>query len=124
MSSLFHHVMHTVTKPVLLNKLQVITVWYTSFVYTGRQHETMPPIFFSQNVIAVTTKFTWMNLIHFAIMRPFFHKVFVIFDTLLPKLSTMLYAKVVKFPVLISEHVRLLQGNVKQTVTVQLQSLS
>jgi hypothetical protein len=57
----------------------------------------MPPGFFSENVIALTVKFTWMIYISFAIMRLFFHKVFAIFITPLPMLSKVLYAIGVKF---------------------------
>jgi hypothetical protein len=57
----------------------------------------MPPVFFSGNVIAITLKFTWMVHTSFAIMRPFWHKVFIIFNTLLPMLSKKLHTTVVKF---------------------------
>jgi hypothetical protein len=60
--------------------------------------------FFSENVITVTMKFTWMIHKSFAIMRLFFHKV-AIFNTLLPTLSTKLYTNVVEFPALTSEHI-------------------
>jgi hypothetical protein len=54
--------------------------------------------FSSENIIALTTKFTQMFHTPPAIMRLFFHKVFIIFNTLLPMLSKMLYTGVVKFP--------------------------
>jgi hypothetical protein len=54
--------------------------------------------FFSENIIALTTKFTRMFHTPPAIMRLFFHKVFTIFNTRLPMLSKMLYTSVVKFP--------------------------
>jgi hypothetical protein len=38
--------------------------------------------FFSENVTAITIKFTWMIHISFAIMRIFFLKVSIIFNTL------------------------------------------
>jgi hypothetical protein len=47
----------------------------------------MPPIFFSEN--------GWMIQTSFAIMRLFFHKVFIIFNTLLQILSKTLYTSVV-----------------------------
>jgi hypothetical protein len=56
----------------------------------------MPLIFFSENVIVITTKFTWMILISLAVVRLFFHKVSIIFNTLLPTLSKTLYTNVVK----------------------------
>jgi hypothetical protein len=64
----------------------------------------MPPIFFSENVIALILKFTWMIHNSFAIMRLFFHIVSIIFDTVLPVLSKMLYT-IVKFPASTLEHI-------------------
>jgi hypothetical protein len=58
----------------------------------------MPSIFSSENVIATTMKFTWMIHTSFAIMRQFFHKVTIIFNTLLPTSNKMLYTSAVKFP--------------------------
>jgi hypothetical protein len=62
-------------------------------------------IFFSQNVTAITIKFT--KIIHalFAIMKLFFLKVFIIFDTLLPTLNKTLYTNVVKFPASTLEYI-------------------
>jgi hypothetical protein len=65
----------------------------------------MLPIFFSENVIVVTVKFTWMIHTHFAIMRLFFCTVFITFNAVLPTLSKMLYTSVVKFPALTSENI-------------------
>jgi hypothetical protein len=60
----------------------------------------MPP-FFSENVIAIALKFIWMARTSFAIMRLFFHKVFIIFNTLLSVLSNMLHIyKCCKIPYL------------------------
>jgi hypothetical protein len=58
----------------------------------------MPPVFFSENVLAITVKFTWVIHTCFAAVRLFFHKIIFIFDTLLPALSKMLHTSVVKFP--------------------------
>jgi hypothetical protein len=63
----------------------------------------MPPIFL-EILIAITVKFTWMICTSFAIMRPFSYKVFIIYNTILPTLSKMLYASTVKFPASTSEH--------------------
>jgi hypothetical protein len=60
----------------------------------------MPPIFFSENVIAITMKFTWMIHTSVAIMRIFFHKVSIIFNTLLPMLSKMPLHSCCKIPCL------------------------
>jgi hypothetical protein len=65
----------------------------------------MAPIYFSENIIAITVKFTWMIHTSFAIMRLFFHRVSVIFNTLLPTFSKTLYTTVVKFPILTFEHI-------------------
>jgi hypothetical protein len=65
----------------------------------------MLKVFFLEHVIAITVKFTWMIQISFAIMRLFFHRVIVIFNTLLPTLTKTLYTSVVKFPALTSEHI-------------------
>jgi hypothetical protein len=65
----------------------------------------MPPIFVSENVIAVTVKFTWMIHTSFEIMRILFHRVCAVFNTLLPTLNKTLYTSVVKFPASTSEHI-------------------
>jgi hypothetical protein len=65
----------------------------------------MPPTFFSENVISVTVNFTCMIHRAFAVMRLFFHKVYVTFSTLLPTLSKTLYASVAKLPTSAWEHV-------------------
>jgi hypothetical protein len=67
--------------------------------------EVMTPVFLSENVIAITVKFTWVIHTSFAIMRLFFHRVSIIFNTLLPLLSKMLYTGVVKFPASALEHI-------------------
>jgi hypothetical protein len=56
----------------------------------------MPPTFFKENITAIATKFTWIIHTSFEIIRPFFHKAFVILNILLPPLSTILYTNVVK----------------------------
>jgi hypothetical protein len=58
----------------------------------------------SENVIAVTMTFIWKIHTSFAIMRLFFRKVSVIFNTLLPVSSKTLYTNV-KFPASTSEHI-------------------
>jgi hypothetical protein len=55
----------------------------------------IPSVFFSENVIAITMKFTWMIHASFAVMRLFFYSV-TIFSALLPALSKTLYTRVVK----------------------------
>jgi hypothetical protein len=65
----------------------------------------MLPLFSSENLIAVTLKFTWMTYTSFAIMRLLSCKVSIIFSTLLPLLSTTLYTSVAKFPALTSDHI-------------------
>jgi hypothetical protein len=50
----------------------------------------MSPVFFSENVIATTMKFTWMIHTSFAIMALFFHGIFGVFNTPLPALSETL----------------------------------
>jgi hypothetical protein len=62
----------------------------------------MPPHFFSQNVIAITTKFMWMIHRCFAIIWLFFQKVSFIFTIHFPMLSKMLHFDVIKFPALTS----------------------
>jgi hypothetical protein len=42
----------------------------------------MLQIFFSENITAITMKFTWMIHTAFAVVGLFFHKVSVIFNTL------------------------------------------
>jgi hypothetical protein len=64
-----------------------------------------PSIFFSEDVIAITMKITWMIHTSLAIMSLFFHKVSVIFNTLLPTLSKTLYTNVLKFPASTSERI-------------------
>jgi hypothetical protein len=71
---------------------------------TSGSMKVMPPIFFSENVIAVAMKFTWMIHISFEIMRLFFHKV-AIFNMLLPTLKKVLHTIIVKFPVSTSEYI-------------------
>jgi hypothetical protein len=58
----------------------------------------MLPFSFSENVIAITTKFTQMIHTSFAIIRLFFHKVSTIFNTPLPMLSKTLHTNTIKFP--------------------------
>jgi hypothetical protein len=58
-----------------------------------RRCEVKPPMFFSENVIAITIKITQIVYTYFAIMRLFFHKVSVIFNTCLPTFSTTLYTR-------------------------------
>jgi hypothetical protein len=65
----------------------------------------MPPVFSSQNVIAITMKCAWMIHTSFAIMGLFFHKISVTFNTLLQMLSKVLYTSVVKFPASTLEHI-------------------
>jgi hypothetical protein len=65
----------------------------------------MPTIFFSENIIAAIVKLMWMIHTSFTIMRLFFHRVFIIFNTLLPTLSKTLYTSVVKFPALTLENI-------------------
>jgi hypothetical protein len=60
---------------------------------------------FSENLTAITTKFSWMIHTSFAVMMLFFHKVSVIFNTVLPTSSTKLYTIVAKFPASTSEHI-------------------
>jgi hypothetical protein len=67
--------------------------------------EVMPPIIFTESVIAMTMKFTWMTHKSSAIMRLFFHKIFIIFNTLLLMLSKTLFTSVVKFHASSSEHI-------------------
>jgi hypothetical protein len=55
-------------------------------------------IFFSENITAITVKFTRLIHASVAIVRLFFNKVLVIFNTLLPTLNKALYTSVVKFP--------------------------
>jgi hypothetical protein len=50
-------------------------------------------------------KFTWMIRTSFAIMRLYFHKVFILFSTFLPVLSNTLYNSAVKLPASTSEHI-------------------
>jgi hypothetical protein len=52
--------------------------------------------FFSENVIAITMTFTWMIHTSFAITKPFFLRVSVLFNTILLTLSKMLYTSAVK----------------------------
>jgi hypothetical protein len=66
----------------------------------------VPPIFLSENVVAITMKYTWMIYSSFAITRLFFHKVTFIVYTLLPTLSETLYTSVVKFPASTLEHIK------------------
>jgi hypothetical protein len=54
--------------------------------------------FFPENVTAITIKCTRMIHRFLAIKGLFFHRVSVIFNTLLPALSKTLHANVVKFP--------------------------
>jgi hypothetical protein len=61
------------------------------------------PFLFSENVIVITLKFTWIIHTSFAVMRLFFHRVFVIFKTLLPTLTKMPYTSVVILSVLTPE---------------------
>jgi hypothetical protein len=65
----------------------------------------MTPNFLSENEIALRIKFIWMIRTSFAIMGLLFHKVSVIFNTLLPMLGKMLYINVAKFPARTSEHI-------------------
>jgi hypothetical protein len=65
----------------------------------------MPPIFFLENVIAVTVKYMWLIRTSFAIVTQFFDRVFVIFNRVLPTMSKTLHTKVVKFPALMLEHI-------------------
>jgi hypothetical protein len=61
--------------------------------------------FFSENVTAIRITFTWKIHTSFAMMRLFFHKVFVLFNILLPTLSkTMVNINVVKSPATTSDH--------------------
>jgi hypothetical protein len=68
-------------------------------------YESNASSFFSVDVIVITMEFTWMIYTSVAVMRLFFHKVSVIFNTLLPTLSKMLYTSVVKFPASNLEHI-------------------
>jgi hypothetical protein len=54
--------------------------------------------FLTGNVTVIAMKFKWMIHKSFANMMPFFHKVFVVFNTLLPALSKTLYTKAAKLP--------------------------
>jgi hypothetical protein len=64
----------------------------------------MPPIFFLENLIAITVKFTWMFHTSVAIMRQFFHEVFIIFNTRLLTLSKTLCTSVIKLSGSTYEH--------------------
>jgi hypothetical protein len=70
-----------------------------------RQYSSNAPNFFSENLTAITMTFTWMIHTSFAIMMLFFHKVSIIFNTLLLTLSKTLYTNVVKFPDSSLEHI-------------------
>jgi hypothetical protein len=50
----------------------------------GGSTKGMPPICFSENATAIKMKSTWMIHTSFAVMKPFFHKVSIIFNTFLP----------------------------------------
>jgi hypothetical protein len=63
----------------------------------------MPPVLFSENIIAITMKFTCIIHTSFAVMRLFSHKVSVIFNALLPTSSKTLYSN--EFPASTSEHI-------------------
>jgi hypothetical protein len=67
---------------------------------------------YETNTSNFSLKFKWNdneinmhNSYMFAIMRLFFHKVYVIFNILLPTLSITLYINAVKFPASTSEHI-------------------
>jgi hypothetical protein len=91
-----------------LHCFSIVSLSYGPYFVTIGQYctrdgaEIMPPVFFSENVIAITMKVTLMIHTPFATMRLFFHKVCIIFCTLLPMLSKILYTSVVKFPALTS----------------------
>jgi GMP synthase PP-ATPase subunit len=72
--------------------------------YMRGSMKVMRPSFVSENVITITMKFTCMIRTSFTVMRLFFHKT-VIFNTLLPLLSKMLYINVVKFFASTLEHI-------------------
>jgi hypothetical protein len=61
--------------------------------------------FFSENVIAITVELAWMIQACFPVMGLYFHKFFVIFNTLLPALDKTLYTNVVKSPASTSERI-------------------
>jgi hypothetical protein len=72
---------------------------------TRSSTKVMPPIFFSENITAITVKLIRIIHISFAIMGLYFHKVSIIFNTLLPVLSKTLHTYAAKFPASISEHI-------------------
>jgi hypothetical protein len=72
--------------------------------YEG-QYKSNASNFFSENVVAITVILKRMIYTSFAVMGLFFHKVFIIFNPLLPTLVKMLYIIVVNFPALTSEHI-------------------
>jgi hypothetical protein len=74
---------------------------------------------FSVNVIALTVKSTSTIHTSFAIMRLFFHKVSVIFNTLLPTSINKLCNTVVKLVSRLQSTSRTVQGNFKQTAATQ-----
>jgi hypothetical protein len=59
---------------------------YTSFQKIKKNRrgniKLTPPIFFPENVTAITMEFTWMIHTSFAIIRLFFHKISIIFNPL------------------------------------------
>jgi hypothetical protein len=73
-------------------------------LYEGR-YENNAAIISPENVTAIIMKLTRMCHISFAITILFFHKVSVIFNTLLPTSSQTLYMNVVKFPASTLEHI-------------------
>jgi hypothetical protein len=74
-------------------------------IYYKGWYENNVSSFFSENASAITMEFTWMFHTSFAIMRLFFHKASIIFNTLLPTLSKMLHTHVIKFSALTLEHI-------------------
>jgi hypothetical protein len=72
------------TKDTLKKKRVFSLSTYIRFAFITLMRSSMkvmPPIFFSGNVTAIKLKFTWTIHTTFAIMRLFFHKVSVIFNT-------------------------------------------
>jgi hypothetical protein len=73
--------------------------------YGGRYESNATNFVYSEKLIVIIMKFTWTIHTSFAIMRLFFHKVSVIFNTPLPTLSKTLYISAVKIPASTSEHI-------------------
>jgi hypothetical protein len=73
--------------------------------YEGQNESNVSNFFFSENVTAIRMKFKWMIHTSFAVMRLFPYKTSVIFDTLIPKLTTTMHTSLVKCPALTLEHI-------------------